>query len=808
MVVRSRTVAVGVFLTAVLVSPSAWAQKAPLITKITQCCGIFQVAPRGHAGVNGPGLADHTGFGAGNVKVFVNGVSAPIRYQAQEFIPNEDVIEFTIPPETPVGPTRFQVSNNGVLSQVFTASISQYAPTTFGANHTNGAGIDANNPASPGEKVLIGITGLGAVDPPPVQSVSMGGFSVAVESLKDNVPIYNFLGIYTVVFAVPPQLGSGTYPVTVTIGGITSNANLIPVASTGLSLSQTGVTFRVVAGSTSPLQRSIVVIGNSTAINWTATAATISGGNWLQVTPAQGISDPAKPSPTLTITANPGKLAAGDYYGAVTIRAPTALQLISVILSVLPPERSPGVLVEPTGLLFTGAPGSVPAAKTVQITNPTTAPLTFTTSQASANAIGLQVQPVSGTVQPGQPATVSIQPLAGPSQGVVGGPITLSFSDGSKRTVTALAVFAAGAGGGASAGVPFGSPVASAACVPAKLFPVFSLLGFNFSSPVAWPADIEATIVDDCGAPMASGTVIASFTNGDPPLGLISTQDGKWSATWTPGAKTNSNLVVTVDAQTFTPALKGTTSVSGASTPNPSVPIVSLGGVVGTASYVSSPAPGTLISIFGSQLADDLLSATTLPLPTQLLSTQVILGGVNIPLVFVSANQINAQLPYKLPSKATYPMIVQRGTAISTPQSIAVNDGQPAVFTLDQSGGGQGHIYKITPDGAQVLAAPGAAVTAGDVVTIYCSGLGEVTPATVIAGSPAPLDVLENTANKVTASIGGVFTPVLFAGLTPGFVGLYQVNLTIPANVTPSDTTPLVLTVAGQASKPVTMALK
>jgi uncharacterized protein (TIGR03437 family) len=146
-------------------------------------------------------------------------------------------------------------------------------------------------------------------------------------------------------------------------------------------------------------------------------------------------------------------------------------------------------------------------------------------------------------------------------------------------------------------------------------------------------------------------------------------------------------------------------------------------------------------------------------------------------------------------------------TVISTPQSIAINDGQPAVFTIDQSGGGQGHIYHITAAGGQILAAPGAAVTAGDVVTIYCSGLGEVIPANVTAGSPAPLDVLENTAHPVTATIGGVSAPVQFAGLTPGFTGLYQVNLTIPT-VAPSDTAPLVLTVGGQASQPVTLAVK
>jgi uncharacterized protein (TIGR03437 family) len=68
--------------------------------------------------------------------------------------------------------------------------------------------------------------------------------------------------------------------------------------------------------------------------------------------------------------------------------------------------------------------------------------------------------------------------------------------------------------------------------------------------------------------------------------------------------------------------------------------------------------------------------------------------------------------------------------------------------------------------------------------------------------------VLENTANPVTATIGGVSASVQFAGLTPGFTGLYQVNLTIPGGVTPGDATALVLTVGGQVSQPVTLAVK
>jgi uncharacterized protein (TIGR03437 family) len=188
----------------------------------------------------------------------------------------------------------------------------------------------------------------------------------------------------------------------------------------------------------------------------------------------------------------------------------------------------------------------------------------------------------------------------------------------------------------------------------------------------------------------------------------------------------NTNLVVTLKAQVFSPDLQATATLSGAAPANPNVPIVFNGGVVGTASYVASPAPGTLISLFGAELADDLFISSQVPRPNQILTTQVLLGGVNLPLLFVSKGQVNALAPYGLKSNTTYQLIVQRGNAISTPETLAVLDSQPGVFTLDQSGKGQGHIYRATSDGLQILAAPGAAVAAGDVLVVYCSGLGEV----------------------------------------------------------------------------------
>jgi uncharacterized protein (TIGR03437 family) len=71
------------------------------------------------------------------------------------------------------------------------------------------------------------------------------------------------------------------------------------------------------------------------------------------------------------------------------------------------------------------------------------------------------------------------------------------------------------------------------------------------------------------------------------------------------------------------------------------------------------------------------------------------------------------------------------------------------------------------------------------------------------AASPATTVV-----DKVTATIGGQDAPVTYAGLVEGFVGLYQVNLTVPSGISPRDAAPLRLTVSGQSSPPAILPLK
>lgn len=123
--------------------------------------------------------------------------------------------------------------------------------------------------------------------------------------------------------------------------------------------------------------------------------------------------------------------------------------------------------------------------------------------------------------------------------------------------------------------------------------------------------------------------------------------------------------------------------------------MISPGGVVSSASYAAEAplAPGLLIAIFGSHLADGSIAAQALPLPNRLGQTQVIIGGQPMPLIFVSDSQINAMLPYDVGVNRQQQVVVQRGTSYTTPETITLAAAGPAVFTKDQSGIGPGLVF-------------------------------------------------------------------------------------------------------------------
>jgi uncharacterized protein (TIGR03437 family) len=241
-------------------------------------------------------------------------------------------------------------------------------------------------------------------------------------------------------------------------------------------------------------------------------------------------------------------------------------------------------------------------------------------------------------------------------------------------------------------------------------------------------------------------------------------------------------------------------TIGAAATPPPAV---ASGGVLSTASYsLQTPvAPGMLVSIFGSNLtaAGQVYQASAYPLPAELGGVTVTIGGELVPLDVVTPGQINAILPFDLPVNTTLPLIVTYNNAVSVPEPVSIVASEPGIFTFTQNGQGTGIVVLIHPDGSQAIAGTANPASAGDILVIYCTGLGDVNPRGV-AGSPAPVTPLAQAIDPVTVTLGGVNVPVSFAGPTPGYAGLYQINATVPAGIAASSAAPLILTQSGRSS--------
>jgi uncharacterized protein (TIGR03437 family) len=190
-----------------------------------------------------------------------------------------------------------------------------------------------------------------------------------------------------------------------------------------------------------------------------------------------------------------------------------------------------------------------------------------------------------------------------------------------------------------------------------------------------------------------------------------------------------------------------------------------------------------LISIFGTDLAAAAVPASAVPLPTTLSDTNVTISGIAVPLVLVSEFQINAQVPWNvLPSgmtSANVPVVVTRGgNNASAAFQMPVAEFGPGIFTLQ---GGIGQAAAINPDGS--VAGTANPAKPGSTIVIYATGLGPVTP--VIDNGAAPGAELRKAATAPTVLVGGVSAQVAFAGLSPQFVGVNQINVVVPAVPTP-----------------------
>jgi uncharacterized protein (TIGR03437 family) len=227
------------------------------------------------------------------------------------------------------------------------------------------------------------------------------------------------------------------------------------------------------------------------------------------------------------------------------------------------------------------------------------------------------------------------------------------------------------------------------------------------------------------------------------------------------------------------------TTVAGTAQPQFSAP---QGAILNSASFATALSPGALFSIFGSGLSQQTASATTIPLPDSLASTEVRVNGEVVPLLYVSPSQINAQMPLDIATNQPASVSVTSTAGKSNAVAVSVRPTAPGIFEY-----GQNRAIVQNPDYSLNSGADPA--HPGDVVVAYLTGGGAVTPAgPLVTGGPAPPTTL-----PYSISVGGQAVTQYYLGLAPGFVGLYQANFTVP-NVAAGDY-PLVITVNGVASK-------
>jgi uncharacterized protein (TIGR03437 family) len=258
------------------------------------------------------------------------------------------------------------------------------------------------------------------------------------------------------------------------------------------------------------------------------------------------------------------------------------------------------------------------------------------------------------------------------------------------------------------------------------------------------------------------------------------------------------------------------TTLPPRATPVPA-PVLPDGSAVNGASFALHPAPvapGSIVAVFGTNLTDGASAPNTAfgndgRLLANLAGAQVTVNGVAAPLFYATGGTLGIQIPTELTGTTATIQISVAGQTSAT-RTINVESAAPGIFTLNSQGTGQGAVL-LTTTGE--IAAPSGSVPGstarparpGELVTLYATGLGQVTPAVATGRRPSGLT---QTVASATVTIDGLLAEVQFAGLSECCVGLNQVNVRVPANARTGSSVPVVLFISGKRSNTVTMAVE
>lgn len=622
------------------------------------------------------------------------------------------------------------------------------------------------------------------------------------------------------IVANPSGLPSGTYSGAVRVLASDGTSKNVPVTMTitgaqpSILLSQVGLTFNAIQnGAAGPSQTFSVLNGGQGTLNWSASVR--SQPSWLKVSPIAGQSIAgAETNPEVTVTADATNISAGNYYALIKVDsggADDAPQYLTVVLNVSPNTGQPVIAISPSGVIATAQVGSTSVIlPSIYVYDLSGHPVSFMSGAAtfdSGNWLFYSPSIVSGLSSP-----VRIDPVADSRKLVAGvhrGAITLQFADGSTRVVSVLLQMTPPLhrvrprGERALTESVKTQSQDESDCV-ANTVTIQYTAASGYQVAAGWPATLIVQAIDNCNQPFSSGSIIASFSTGEPPISLQYVQNGAWSQSWTPNPGEAAAVQVSFQATDPSRGLNATLPyqvVLPITTYDP--PILEQSGIVDPVSTLQGGplAPGSLLVASGQRLASSTMSASA-PYPLVLGDTLVIIGNEQIPLNSASEAELQGMLPFDLPVNTSLPVIVSRGSTYSTPVLLTVATAAPSIYSADGSGAGQGEVYHNAPAG--VLADSANPATAGELLNIQCAGLGVVTPG-VAAGTVAPPGVSVN--GDVQVTVGGIPAPVVSAQMMQGTVGIYAVQITVPGGLTAGNAIAVQVSMAERVSNQVMIAV-
>jgi adhesin/invasin len=492
---------------------------------------------------------------------------------------------------------------------------------------------------------------------------------------------------------------------------------------------------------------------------------------------------------SVSASANAAGLAAGTYTSSLIIRSDKARGSVAVpvVLDLLPAGAQSALTASPGGVLLIAETGAT-ASQDVAVKIVPAATVAWGASSSTSDG-GTWLSAAGGGSGDG---TLTIRANAsGLALGVYTGVVALSAPETTNKNLSVGVTLLVIPGRVASASLREIVPAAAATVILVPAEPAR-----QFAATVGIPVRVEAWLVDSSGKLISGADVRVSVSGEQNPVVLKDAGQGLYAALWTP---MQSGVTVLTFASGTAASVMLPGSVSAAAKP---LPILANGGAVNGASFAAGLplAPGSIVSLFGMNLAAAAASASAVPLPKSLGNASVSVNGVAAPLFYVGPGQVNLQIPQELSGQALATIRFASPDGVSILQNVVLSPLSPGIFLAGATQ--QGAI--IHQDGR--LAGVNAPAAAGETLSIYATGLGDVTniPPT---GAPASATPLSETRTKPVVTIGGVTADVSFSGLAPGFVGLYQVNVKVPSGVS-GNAVPVIVKVGAATSNTAQIAVQ